>query len=48
VSSEFAEVASDERIATAAAALERNDRMEGPPRVRALVIAVLDDQAAGG
>src|SRR6266571_971309 len=24
------------------------DRIEGPPRVRALVIAVLDDQAAGG
>jgi hypothetical protein len=24
------------------------DRAEGPPRVRALVIAVLEDQAAGG
>jgi len=24
------------------------DRMEGLPRVRALVIAVLDDQTAGG
>ena len=36
------------RLGLDAAAFDLLDRMEGLPRVRALVIAVLDDQVAGG
>jgi len=45
VSSEFTELASGEQIKLA---FDQLDRVERLPRVRALVIIVLEDQAAGG